>query len=153
MHMNISIIFKQSVICEIWFKRISWCLFFHYFTSGQFYWYNGSWLWKVPGCPVLGQHMSPGTKRKIAKHRWAQSDLEVISMGVTQSECKVPTLPWPFISTMLQMMKAWTLLQEWTSCAELREREVCCNGWRWTTWHTDTHIHTHKNTHMHSQRQ
>lgn len=33
------------------------------------------------------------------------------------------TLPGAFIKTILQMMKAWTLLLEWSRCAELSERE------------------------------
>lgn len=53
--------------------------------------------------------------------------------GADVQTCCIITLPWPFISTMLQMMKAWTLLQEWTRWAELREREgrgMGCGGGR-----------------------
>lgn len=47
------------------------------------------------------------------------------------------TLPWPFISTMLQMIKACCmLLPGGTSCVELSEREVRCTGY-------NTHTHTH----------
>lgn len=39
------------------------------------------------------------------------------------ADTHLDTFPWPFMRTMLEMMKACTLLQDGTKCAELRERD------------------------------